>query len=172
MLQTLKSQAVDDIAKLERDDLEHRYFANIRYLGQGSELRVAVAMAADGLPDVTATRQNFAEAYRQTYGYDEGDAPIEATDWHLTVTRDSRTVATAPGQTAVAAAPTIRKAYFPECGGFVDTAVHKRLSMRPGQRVDGPAIIEEAESTTILPPGTSASLSAHGNLVIDIEMEA
>jgi N-methylhydantoinase A/oxoprolinase/acetone carboxylase beta subunit len=44
--------------------------------------------------------------------------------------------------------------------------------MRPGQRVDGPAIIEEAESTTILPPGTSASLSAHGNLVIDIEMEA
>jgi N-methylhydantoinase A len=172
MLEALKGQAVEDIAKLERDDLEHRYFANIRYLGQGSELRVALAIGADGRPDVAATRLNFAEAYRQTYGYDEGDAPIEATDWHLTVTRDSRAAAATPAQAALDTASTTRKAYFPECGGYVDTAVHKRLAMRPGQRVDGPAIIEEAESTTILPPGTSASLSVHGNLVIDIETEA
>lgn len=172
LLENLRAQAVDDICKLARDDLEHRYFVNARYLGQGSELRVAVAISADGAPDLAATRHNFAAAYRRTYGYDEGDALVEATDWHLTVTRDGRTAARAPAQLRTElrteSAVRSRRAYFPESGGYIDTPVFRRSALRTGQRVEGPAIIEEAESTTVLPPGTTAALSDAGNLVIDI----
>jgi N-methylhydantoinase A/oxoprolinase/acetone carboxylase beta subunit len=43
--------------------------------------------------------------------------------------------------------------------------------MAPGERIEGPAIIEERESTTVVPPGDVAFLSEHGHLVILIAAE-
>ena len=64
--------------------------------------------------------------------------------------------------------PHARRAYFPEVGGFIEAAVVNRYSMKPGERVAGPALIEEREATTVLLPGDTASLTANGHVVIDI----
>ena len=45
-----------------------------------------------------------------------------------------------------------RKAYFPQAGGFVDTPVYDRGNLKNGDRIGGPAIVEEPDSTTICPP--------------------
>jgi N-methylhydantoinase A len=63
---------------------------------------------------------------------------------------------------------TSRRAYFPEAGGFVDAAVVDRYALKPGERAQGPALIEERESTTVLLPGDLAHVTENGHLLIDI----
>ncbi len=62
-----------------------------------------------------------------------------------------------------------RPAYFPDAGGFVDTPVVDRAGLRPGDRVEGPALVEERESTLVLPPGTVALCDAALNLMVTIQ---
>jgi 5-oxoprolinase (ATP-hydrolysing) len=65
-----------------------------------------------------------------------------------------------------------RKAYFPEAGGFVDTPVFARDGLRPGNGVEGPAIVEERESTTVILPGDRLTVDEAGNLRIAIRKQA
>ncbi len=60
--------------------------------------------------------------------------------------------------------PRERPAYFPECSGFAATAVHARDHLGPGQELEGPAIVEERESPTVLPPGVPALVDEYGSL--------
>ncbi|GHB17156.1 hydantoinase/oxoprolinase family protein [Salinicola rhizosphaerae] len=166
----LKARAADDVAKLETDGLEYRFSANLRYRGQGFELRAELAFAGDTL-DRALTRDNFARQYRQSYGYDEAEAPIEITDWHLTVTRAPTTRRAPTPEADEVQAVKHRRAWFPECDGYVDTPVYRRRSLTPEVRIDGPAIVEESESTVVIPPGNRVHVSANGNLVIDIAVE-
>ena len=62
-----------------------------------------------------------------------------------------------------------RMAYFPEAGGFVDTPVYDRYALPSGERLVGPAIVEERESTTIVNPGDTLLVDARGNLRISVE---
>ncbi len=62
-----------------------------------------------------------------------------------------------------------RRAYFPETGGFADTHVYDRLRLAPGDRIAGPAIFEEPDSTTLCPPGYIARVDTHLNLIVTRE---
>jgi len=59
-----------------------------------------------------------------------------------------------------------RPAYFGEARGFVDTRVYDRTALLHGDRVEGPAIFEEPDSTTICPPGYTVAVDAYLNLII------
>ena len=54
-------------------------------------------------------------------------------------------------------------------GAWVDWPVFDRYALRPGDRLEGPAIVAERESTTLLPAGDTARVTAHGNLLIEVE---
>jgi N-methylhydantoinase A len=60
----------------------------------------------------------------------------------------------------------MRRAYFAEALGFVDTPVYAREKLPPGERFQGPALIEEPHSTTVCPPGVLFSVDPFGNLLI------
>jgi N-methylhydantoinase A len=60
-----------------------------------------------------------------------------------------------------------RKAYFTEAGGFVDCRVFNRTKLLPGDAIEGPALFEEPDSTTLCPPGYRASVDVHLNLIIE-----
>jgi N-methylhydantoinase A len=59
--------------------------------------------------------------------------------------------------------------YVPEAGGFVECPVWDRYRLGVDARIDGPAIVEERETTVVLLPGDVGRIDEHGNLVIDIE---
>jgi N-methylhydantoinase A len=65
----------------------------------------------------------------------------------------------------------VRPAYFEEHGGHIETPVHRRASLRPGERIEGPAIVEEAQATLVVPPGWVASVDPRSNLVLAHEPE-
>ena len=61
----------------------------------------------------------------------------------------------------------MRRAYFPEARGYADTPVYDRYELAAGTILTGPAIVEERESTTVLPPGVTATVDEYANLIAE-----
>jgi N-methylhydantoinase A len=59
-----------------------------------------------------------------------------------------------------------RRVFFEEANGFVDCSIYERASLGPGAILEGPAIAEQMDSTTVVHPGQVASVDEWGNLVI------
>jgi N-methylhydantoinase A len=57
-----------------------------------------------------------------------------------------------------------RPVWFPEAGGFVETAVYNRYALRAGEAIEGPAVFEENESTFIIGPGGHATILDDGTI--------
>jgi N-methylhydantoinase A len=146
--------------------------AAMHYLGQGFEVRVDLPEGEVGADYAERARAAFHAAYAREYGYSHPEAAVEATDWSVTATLTGSEAGLAPlaaarrrGAGAVLGA---RPAWFAEAGGMVDCAVLDRAAMAPGARFSGPALVEEAECTTVVPPGDAVRVSAAGNLIIGI----
>jgi N-methylhydantoinase A/oxoprolinase/acetone carboxylase beta subunit len=120
--------------------------------------------------DLKAVREAFEQEYELRYGFTSPDQAVEATTWKVTafgaasglelprVDVEVRDVADAVRET--------RSAYFPESGGYVETPAYDRYRLFPGAEIAGPAIVEERESTTVIPPGMAAECDEFGNLLV------
>src|SRR5262249_57831245 len=99
-----------------------------------------------------------------------GAEPVEAVTWTLAAIAGTPRVALpkAPATSAREARTGSRRAYFPETHGYVDCPVYDRYALSAGTSLSGPAIVEERESTTVLPPGTSAIVDEYANLVVAV----
>jgi N-methylhydantoinase A len=69
------------------------------------------------------------------------------------------------------ATPTLRSVYMPG-SGWVDATIYDRSSFERGARLDGPAVVHQADSTTLVPPFASLVVDEHANLVLTIEESA
>lgn len=171
----LEARAAPDLANLGgAGAAKWRRGAYMRYQGQGYEIRVELPLGEVG-PDFAARAVAAFEAeYKKVYGYADSGARVEAIDWFLVATVPGLAERGATARQLVGqdggggSGQTSRWAYFPEAGGFVDTAVVSRYSLKPGERLHGPALIEERESTTVLLPGDIARVTGNGHLMIDI----
>ena len=98
-------------------------------------------------------------------------APLEVTNWKLELTCVLPRAAFA-GAGGVAsgsgAEKAARRAYIPEAGGVVECPVWDRYRLGMDARLEGPAIVEERETTVLLLPGDTGRIDEHGNLLIEI----
>ena len=148
-------------------------FAYLRYAGQGHEIRVDLPkfpIGPDYVPQITAC---FEGAYLNKYGYLQPGAVVEVVDWYIIASLPN---AGADAHRAKSWQRTVsgsfrkgtRKAYLPEAGGYTDCAVIDRGALPIGEVIEGPAIIEEPEATTLLLPRSTASVSPRGHLVMTL----
>jgi N-methylhydantoinase A len=116
-------------------------------------------------------RASFDEIYAARYGYAQPAEPVEVVTWKLSAVGGASRVALAKAATEPVAGGLKgrRRAYFPEAGGWIDCPVYDRYHLAAGMQIAGPAIVEERESTSVLPPGTVASIDEHANLVVTVE---
>lgn len=170
--QRLESQALEDMATegVTGDDLVLVRTADVRYLGQGYELEVAVPA---GELDETARgriRQAFADTYSKAYGDSASGGVPQLVNLRLAVIGRINKPDIAPkalgGADPSAAEHPSRDVYFH--GAWVRTRVYDRARLCPGNRLQGPAIVEQLDSTVVLPPGHTATVDAWGNLVVDV----
>jgi N-methylhydantoinase A/oxoprolinase/acetone carboxylase beta subunit len=149
-----------------------RRSADVRYAGQGHDLEVILPAGRLGPESLAAIERAHAEVYAAHYGYAEPPgAPLEATNWKLELTCVLPRALVAGAGTARPAADArkgARRAYMPEVGGFVECPVWDRYGLAPDARVDGPAIVEERETTVVLLPGDRGRVDVHGNLLIEV----
>jgi N-methylhydantoinase A len=148
-------------------------FAYLRYLGQGHEIRVDLPEFAVGANTIAELIQRFELAYSAKYGYRQAGAAVEAVDWYLVAALPAaaaggKRTQSWRGQATGSARRGTRQAYFPELGGYIDCAIFERGALGEGEAVEGPGIIEEAEATTVLLPGSRAVVSARGHLVLAV----
>ncbi len=151
--------------------------ADMRFAGQGYELNVPLPPGDYGSEDLSTLRDAFFNVYAATYGdrgFDRND-PVEVVHWRLTAACGMPTLSAAviePGDgDARGALKGYRPAYFPETDGYTDCPVYDRYALGSGDVLDGPVIIEERESTVIIPPASRAVVDRHGNIVVDLESE-
>jgi N-methylhydantoinase A len=154
----------------ERVETGRRRFLRVveaRYKGQNHEVQVRLDDEASRV-SFESFVAGFRAAHRREYGYDVEDLAIEVVNCRLKVIgviERPQTRVAEPGN--VAPSPTERREVrFAE--GWVDTPVYVRASLGCGARLEGPAVIEEMSSTTVVGPGQRVSVDALGNLVVEL----
>jgi len=152
----LEADTLDDVA--DPDDAAVRRAADLRYVGQSFELTVPVGEAFDA----EAVEARFHEAHESAYGY-RLDDPVELVNVRATavVERDSLDVTYRGGGDA---RKDTREAFFD--GAFRETPVYDRDGLGAGATVEGPAILEQHESTVVVPPTWGGTVGADGTLVL------
>ncbi len=143
-----------------------------RYVGQGFELTVPVPGGTLDAAALARVRASFDEIYAARYGYAQPAEPVEVVTWKLAASGGTPRVALAKAATSPVAVAVKgrRRAYFPETGGWIDCPIYDRYNLAAGLQIAGPAIVEERESTSVLPPGTVATVDEYANLVVDVQL--
>ena len=145
--------------------------ADARYAGQNHELTVEVPAGRFDDAALAATKSNFHAAHREMFGYDSPDKLLELVTFRVRARMpvgraDFARTQTSARSGALAPAAT-RKVYFDD-GGFVDCPVYERDALRPGDAFKGPAIVEQMDCTTVIPPDFGARVDEQLNLLLQL----
>jgi N-methylhydantoinase A len=143
--------------------------ADLRFVGQSYELTLSCPSSTSGEPDLEALRLRFLDQHERVYGHAAKDEPIELVSVKLmgvgAVQRPVLPqVAPAGSERPTLASKGVRAVRF---AASVDTRIYDRYRLQAQQRIDGPAIIEEVDSTTLVPPDHVATTDKLGNLWLD-----
>ena len=151
------------------EELVETRHAFMRYRGQGHEIAVPLpnsAFAADAAPDL---RRRFEATYETVFGRAIPKLEVEALTWTLSIAT-ARPLPKPVKDLAKSAAPAPvghREVLDPASGRHDKAAIHERTALRPGMSLDGPALIVEDGTTTVVPQGFSARINAVGQIVLE-----
>ena len=141
---------------------------DMRYQGQEHTLTVTLPPGDTGSDSLGTLRNRFEETYRTRYGHSNPQAPLETVNLRLTALGD-------------VGRPLLQDNYRPArpsdlpsqvgpvlfTSGSHPTGRFNRDALAPGCSIAGPAIVEEATATTVIPPGGSATIDPYGCLIIE-----
>jgi N-methylhydantoinase A len=141
--------------------------ADVRYAGQGHEIRIELPAGRLGGDSLSPIRATFESVYRSLFGRTGPDVPLEAISWRVIASGPRPTVRmSVPTAASATAQKGERRVYFPEWEEHRPVRVYDRYLLSAGARIEGPAIIEERESTTVVGPDAHVEVDTVRNLVI------
>ncbi|MEX0804484.1 MAG: hydantoinase/oxoprolinase family protein [Candidatus Binatia bacterium] len=156
---------------LSSKDISYERTADMRYVGQGHEVSVALpdgTLEPSQLCEISGTFEN---TYQALYGRKGPEVPLEVINWrvvargpqpemNLQLRRDTANIGDARKGS--------RLAYFAERGGYIETPIYDRYALKPEMAFTGPAIIEERESTLIISVRGRARVDERLNVVVEL----
>lgn len=164
-VQTLKKEG------MKAEQITTERYVDVKYFSQARFFTVAVGDAA--ITSLEAITADFMAAMQAAYGYTlpPGYAPVELVNLRV-IARGELAKPNLPEVTrkttlAQASKPS-RKVWFKDAG-FVDTAIYERGRLPVGITFNGPAIVEQPDTTTVMPPRTHCSVDKFGNLIITVD---
>jgi N-methylhydantoinase A len=165
------------------EDLQESRHAYMRYVGQGHEISVPLPVETYGQPHGEAFRQRFEAVYRQLYGRTIDGVEIEVLSWTLTISAGKKeSEPFLDGEPLVANDEAARRVltpfsppppigrqplFDPLAGRSVEACVYLRDDLPPGATIDGPALITEAQTTTVVPPAWRALVDDQANIILE-----
>jgi N-methylhydantoinase A len=141
----------------------------MRYRGQGHEVAVTLPAGPYGTDSEAAFRMAFEATYRALYGRTIPKLEVEVLTWTLSLA-EAKPLPTRIPDPPGAAAPTpsgMRRIMDPGVRQLIDASIYDRASLAPGARIIGPAVIVEAETSTLVPEGFRAGPNAAGHILIE-----
>jgi N-methylhydantoinase A len=161
----------DAVESLQRDGIDPARIrvvreADIRYAGQSMEVRVAASAGTIDVTFLAALIDAFHAAHLRTFGYNyAGEQKVELINFCVSafglIERPRMPKLDAGGR---ATRKSVRPVYFD--GAFRDTPIYDRAVLPAGFRLEGPAVVEEFGSTTVVFPGQQLTVDAHGILIV------
>ena len=157
----------DALMRTERvaaESVERHHLADVCYIGQSYHLEVPVDLERDTLESLS---RDFYAAHDRIYGH-SAEGAIKFVNLRAVhqAAAGGEDVATdyqaAPGD----AVKGTRRMLTAESGGFVEARLYERSRIKPGTCFEGPAIIEQSDTTTVVEPGWLAEIDAHGSLIL------
>ena len=149
------------------DGRTSRRLADMRYIGQGSEITVV-------LPDtlsVETVKVAFEAAYKALFARVPPGAAIQFVALRLSVSAPmpgSGGLLELPRHPSASARKGTRSVFFPDAGKTLPTQVWDRYALEPGVAIEGPAVFEENESTFIVGPNATARLLPDGSILAEV----
>jgi N-methylhydantoinase A len=145
--------------------------ADMRYHGQNYELAVALPDGPVTAATIEVLAAGFAEAHRQRYGFIAEGEPVQIVTLRLEATGVVRKAELSAhpeaGPDASGAIVGRRPVWLPEARDFVTTPVYSREALGAGNRFAGPAIVEQMDATTVVPPGMTVRVDRYLNLILE-----
>jgi N-methylhydantoinase A len=147
---------------------------DLRYVGQGYELRVPFPDAVLDQPGLAAAFERFGELHRAEYGHIFPNSPIEIVNIRVTgIGRMPKIAAPRPPGGGSLEAALVKTA---PCAFRVDdsletlpTPFYRRAALPLDEKIAGPAIILQTDSTTVVPPGATVHADRGGNLILRLD---
>ncbi len=176
LIATLSARGAAFLARAGVDPAAHRF--ELAYLGryqyQSWEIEVPFT-AADGTlsaADVPRLAEAFHAMHERIYTIKNENDLVEFTTWKVRAIGPNRIRPRGTTQEAGSAEPAIhgeRKVFLPDQGGVVAVPVYRAAAIAREARIAAPALIDEANTTIFLPPGSAARTDAHGNYRVTLD---
>jgi len=171
ILDELETLGRDALVKegVPESEMDFERHADVRYVGQSYELSVELAPGTITQVTLDGVTADYHVAHERAYGHNAPEEPVEFVNMQVTargeIARPNLKEVTR-GTGSDGAIKETRDVYFAESDGLVPTPVFDRYRLGEGDQIAGPAIVEEVDSTTVIHPGTSATIDVVGNLLI------
>ena len=158
-----------DAESVPADRRELTRSADLRYAHQGFEVTVELQGRKVDSASLDATIQTFHREHDRLFGFSL-DQPVEIVTVRATARGQLESAAMAPLSRGLSSPGESmlgqRQVYFEDTGGFVSCGIYDRAKIAPGSTVDGPAILENIDSTVIIDPGWRARIDDYGNCIM------
>ncbi|TVS16593.1 MAG: hydantoinase/oxoprolinase family protein [Gammaproteobacteria bacterium] len=159
------SSALTD-AGVPASEVRYEFGCDARYFGQQNEVTTRLDQdPRDGI-DAARLREQFERAYETLYGVRLEDMDVEIVSWRLTARGGATERALKLNLAAKSGAPRGQRQVYLN-GEHVSVPVYARDTLARDQRIDGPVIVEERETTVFVLPGWRLSVHADGSLIAD-----
>ena len=168
--------SLEDLSGSDLKELTFKHLADVRYIGQGFELTVTLPEFLEDVDEKWKDQlaSTFHAAHQARYKYDAPGSPIEIVALRLiALLKTGNTIHLRPYRKESGSGKRLqqkgeRPVYFSNFAESMPAAVYERSLLQAGTRINGPAIVEEYSSTTIIPPACRAEVKDDGNLIISI----
>jgi N-methylhydantoinase A len=172
----LEAEAIEllEAEEISEDRRSVELSVDARYYGQTPYMNLRLAEAPETRAALEALVAEYRRRYEQEFGYQlpEEVATIELVNARVAaigVTDDVELRLAGGNHTASPRPATHRPVYFEEPGEFVETPIYRREELAGGTTIDGPAVIEQTDTTVLVPPGARAAVDSYLSIVIDVE---
>lgn len=175
----LRSALADPVERAERwlereapplSSAEIRLAAELRYVGQAYEIEVPIEPPWLENSDLSPLAARFHELHERLYFHADPTAPIECVNLRVRAIGRLPRTPHPPKADAAPSTPATAGAREMVLGlERLTVAVYERPQLPHGARFAGPAIVQQADTTTLVPPGWQATVDGHANLVLERE---
>ncbi len=164
-----EGRSIVESAGISADVIDVQLSIDMRYVGQGYEVRVPFPKQILSTSHIAQIQEAFEAEYKQFYGQLANGVPIEAVNWRVVISSPKPEIGTLALDTEEDLSDesyTSRPVIFDANSEPYNTPVFRRNALRVDWQTDGPLIIEEAASTTVVLPDWLVQVDASGCLIL------
>lgn len=153
-------------------EVEVKLYVEARYRFQVWELEILVPTdTLETQKHVVELVEQFHKMHERVFAVRDSEQPVEFLNWRGRLTGvvkgESTSVANSGSDNGVSARE-VRKVFYGDEEGTLDTRIFRGGDLAPGNEIEGPAILEEATSTLVVEPGTTVRVTAQGDYLLEV----